>query len=174
MSPAMLRSAIAGDRGTMGRLLGVSVPDSWEVRLAFLELRLQQLEANPSLPPWLIRGISLRDEGRLIGDIGGHSEPFISASPPLRSLEIGYRVIEVDRRRGFAREAIEALMQWACDEHAVRRFLLSISPGNGPSLALAEKLGFRKIGSKIDEEDGPEEIWERIFKKSRKGATIAT
>ena len=45
----------------------------------------------------------------------------------------------------------------------MRRFLLSISPENAPSLALAEKLGFRKIGSKIDEEDGPEEIWERIF-----------
>ena len=33
----------------------------------------------------LMRGISLRDESRLIGDIGGHSGPFIPESPPLRS-----------------------------------------------------------------------------------------
>ena len=75
LTPAMLRAAIAGDRGTMGRLLGVSVPDSWEVHRAFMELRLRQLEANPSLQPWLMRGISLRDEARLVGDLGGHSEP---------------------------------------------------------------------------------------------------
>ena len=111
LTPAMLRAAIAGDRGTMGRLLGVSVPDSWEVHRAFMELRLRQLEANPSLQPWLMRGISLRDEARLVGDFGGHTEPFIPESPPLKSLEIGYGVLEADRRRGFAREAIEALMR---------------------------------------------------------------
>lgn len=163
LSPAVLRAALAGDRGTIARLLGVAVPDSWELHREFLELRLRELEANPALQPWLIRGISLRDEGRLIGDIGGHSAPFTLETPPLPSFEMGYCVIESERRRGFAREAVEALMRWARDEHQVRRFLLSISPENQPSQALAAKLGFRRIGSKIDDEDGLEEIFEKAF-----------
>ena len=163
LSPAVLRAAIDEDRPAMGRLLGLSVPATWEIRREFLERRLGELEANPALQPWLIRGISLREEGVLIGDIGFHSEPAAPPLPSPKSVELGYGVLETWRRRGFAREAIEALIQWACDRHQVRRFLLSISPENRPSQSLAAKLGFRKIGSQIDELDGPEDIFEKIL-----------
>ncbi|MEO7318446.1 MAG: GNAT family N-acetyltransferase [Chthoniobacteraceae bacterium] len=163
LSPAELRAAIDEDRSTMGRLLGVAVPATWEIRREFLELRLRQLEANPALQPWLIRGISLRDESRLVGDIGFHSEPFAARAPSEKSLELGYGVLAAWQRRGFAREAIGAMIQWACEKHEVRRFVLSINPENHPSQALAAKLGFRKIGSRIDDIDGPENIFERIL-----------
>ena len=162
LSPATLRAALEGDRRSMGQLLGVSVPASWEVRPEALELRLRQLEASPALQPWLIRGISLRDEGVLIGDIGFHDEPVARSASAAKSVEFGYAVIESHRRRGFAVEAAEALMQWACAQHSVHRFLLSISPENQPSRALAAKMGFQKVGSKIDEQDGPEDIFEKI------------
>ena len=163
LSPAVLRAAMDEDRSTMGRLLGIAVPAAWEIRREFLERRLRELEADPALQPWLIRGISLRDEGLLAGDIGFHSGPVAAPAPSSKSLELGYCILEAWRRRGFAHEAVQALIQWACDAHEVRRFLLSISPVNVPSQSLAEKLGFRKIGSKIDEEDGLEEVWERIL-----------
>ena len=162
LSPAVIRAAMDGDRAKMGQLLGVSVPATWEIRREFLELQLRDLEANPGLQSWLIRGISLRDEGRLIGDIGFHSAPVAVPAPSPKTVELGYSVLEAWRRRGFAQEAIEAMIQWACDRHRVHRFVLSISPENQPSQALAAKLGFWKIGSKIDELDGPEEIFERI------------
>ena len=162
LSSSVIRAALDGDRAGMEQLLGVSVPADWEVRREFLELRLRELEASPALQPWLIRGISLRSEGSLIGDIGFHTAPVTPPAPSPKSVELGYSVLEAWRRRGFAREAIEALIQWASERHGVRRFLLSISPENQPSLALAAKLGFRKIGSKIDELDGPEEIFERL------------
>ena len=162
LSPATIRAALAGDRRGMGQVLGVSVPASWEVRREFLELQLRKLEANSALHPWLARGISLRDEGLLIGDIGFHDEPAAPSASAPKSVEFGYSIIESHRRRGFAREAAEALMQWACAQHGVHRFLLSISPENQPSRALAAKLGFQKVGSKIDEQDGPEDIFEKI------------
>ena len=41
--------------------------------------------------------------------------------------------------------------------------VLAVSLWNTLSIAaLAAKLGFRRIGSKIDELDGPEEIFERL------------
>ena len=162
-SPAVIRAALDGDHLKVGQLLGVSVPTTWEAPREFLELRLRELEASPALQPWLMRGISLRSEGLLIGDIGFHSEPVMSPAPSPKSVELGYSVLEAWRRRGFAREAIEGLIQWARDRHQVHRFVLSISPENHPSQALASKLGFRKIGSKIDEVDGLEEIFERII-----------
>ena len=162
LSPATIRAALAGDHRSMGQLLGVSVPASWEVSREALELRLRQLEANPALQPWLLRGISLRDEGCVIGDIGFHDEPVAPSDTAPKSVEFGYSIIESHRRRGHALEAAEALMQWACAQHGVHRFLLSISPENQPSRALAAKMGFHKVGSKIDEQDGPEDIFERI------------
>jgi RimJ/RimL family protein N-acetyltransferase len=62
------------------------------------------------------------------------------------------------RRRGFAREAVVALMRWAHRTHGVDTFVASIAPDNVPSLALARSLGFEQIGSHMDEVDGLELI----------------
>ena len=51
-------------------------------------------------------------------------------------------------------------MAWA-QQQGVKRFVLSISPQNQPSLRIAAHFGFVKIGEQIDEEDGLEEIYER-------------
>jgi RimJ/RimL family protein N-acetyltransferase len=53
-------------------------------------------------------------------------------------------------------------MRWASDVHRVKRFVLTISPDNLPSLGLAAKMGFRKIGSHVDEHGGSEDIFEKI------------
>ena len=42
LSPAVIHAALDGNRATMERLLGVSVPSDWEVRHEFLELRLRE------------------------------------------------------------------------------------------------------------------------------------
>ena len=162
LSPAVLRAALERDRNKIGRLLGASVPQSWEIHRGALELWLRQLEAHPALQPWLARGIVLRSESQLIGDIGFHSDPFSAPASGPKTVELGYSIVEAWRRRGFAQEAIEALIQWACTQHRVHRFVLSISPENQASQSLATKLSFRKIGSQIDEEDGLEEIFERL------------
>jgi RimJ/RimL family protein N-acetyltransferase len=53
-------------------------------------------------------------------------------------------------------------MAWA-RQQGVTRFVLSISPTNAPSVRIANRLGFVKIGSQMDEADGLEEIYERRF-----------
>lgn len=52
-------------------------------------------------------------------------------------------------------------MEWAHRSHGVTRFVVSINPANAASLALAKGLGFNRIGSHVDKEDGPEDIFER-------------
>ena len=62
---------------------------------------------------------------------------------------------------GFASEAAEALMQWAAEEHGVRCFVVSINPENKPSLRLARRFGFRRVGTVLDPEEGMEDIFLR-------------
>ncbi len=67
----------------------------------------------------------------------------------------------LDQRQGYATEACAALTAWVEKEQCVTCFVVSISPNNLPSLRLAQDFGFRKIGSHIDAEDGPEDIYRR-------------
>jgi [ribosomal protein S5]-alanine N-acetyltransferase len=161
LTPPVLRALLAGDVRTAGHLLGATVPGDLEIPADAMELRLSQLEADPGLQPWLMRAMVLRETGIVVGDIGFHAAPGHECLAELApgGAELGFGVAAAWRRRGFASEASEALMRWACENHGVRQFVVSISPGNRASLGLAAKLGFQKIGSHLDEIDGPEDIF---------------
>jgi ribosomal-protein-alanine N-acetyltransferase len=51
-------------------------------------------------------------------------------------------------------------MRWARETHGIRRFIVSISPDNLPSLGVAANLGFRQIGTAADEVDCLEYVFE--------------
>ncbi len=165
MTPDFLRASLAGDLRQAEQIIGLSLPVGWPHAPSSLLLRLKQLEAEPALQPWLIRAIALRCSGALIGNIGFHSAPGVdeileAVSPG--AAEFGYGVLPAFRRQGYAEEASRALMQWAVKNHGVTKFIVSISPDNIASQALAAKMGFVRIGSHIDEVDGLEEILQLI------------
>lgn len=70
-------------------------------------------------------------------------------------------VVGEHRRRGYAEEAVRALMAWAAAEHQVTRFRASISPENTASLRLIRKLGFVQVGTQDHERRGAELIFHR-------------
>jgi RimJ/RimL family protein N-acetyltransferase len=162
LTPAFLAASLQGESTTAESLLGLSIPAEWFQEQTLMKLRLAQLQQNSTLQPWLLRAIALRHQPLMVGHIGFHTQP---GAEYLRDLapggvEYGYTVFSAFRRQGFAREACGALMQWAYQEHQVTRFVVSIRPDNIPSRRLAERFGFKQIGSHMDEEDGPEDIYE--------------
>jgi RimJ/RimL family protein N-acetyltransferase len=160
-TPAFLAASLRGDQAAAEGLLGLAVPPDWFRKTWLLDLRLRQLREDPSLLPWLLRAIGLRDSQMVVGHIGFHSQPdpeYLHDLAP-GGVEIGYSVYAPFRRRGYAREACAALMRWAHEEQGVTRFVVSISPDNAPSLHMAESFGFRRVGSHIDEIDGLEDIY---------------
>jgi RimJ/RimL family protein N-acetyltransferase len=162
LSPAFFTASLAGDRAAAERILGVSIPPEWYGKQATMEMRLADLRSNPSLQPWLLRAMVLREDRLMVGHIGFHDGPnaeHLRAIAP-GAVEFGYTVFPPFRRRGYAREASRALMRWAHQEQHVTRFVVSIRPDNLPSRRLAEQFGFQKIGSHVDEIDGLEEIYE--------------
>jgi len=163
MSPAFLDLSFKGDLATASRLINLTIPSDWLEAKWLMEMRLIKMRENPALEPWLLRAIGLCETKRMIGFIGFHTLPgaeYLNSYAP-GSVEFGYTIFPDYRRKGYASEAAQALMDWANREHGVTRFVVSISPANEPSLRLARKFDFRKVGSFTDPEDGMEDVFLR-------------
>ena len=162
LTPAFLRAMLGHDLAEAERTLGFPLPDGLLDSMDVMALRLEQLEADPSLQPWLLRALVLRDSQVMVGHIGFHTAPDAEYLQPYApgGVEFGFTVYPPFLRQGFAREASKALMGWAHKMHGVTRFVMTIRPDNLPSQALAAGLGFMRIGSHIDEVDGLEDILE--------------
>jgi RimJ/RimL family protein N-acetyltransferase len=155
MTVPFMRALVAHDLAAAADELGAHVPAGMPDDLEnFLRYRLAQMDDDPSIQPWLGRAMVLTDAAgtrRAIGTIGFHGPPDDQGR-----LEVGYRVEPDYRRRGYARESMAALFDWAATTHGIRRFVASISPTNAPSLQLAAGFGFVQTGSHIDDIDGLE------------------
>ena len=49
---------------------------------------------------------------------------------------------------------------WVIRQHDVKTLRYTVSITNTPSIDLVNKLGFTRVGQQIDDEDGPEDIYE--------------
>lgn len=92
----------------------------------------------------------------MVGRIGFHGPPDANGM-----VEIGYKIDAEHRRRGFGFESAQWLIEAAEQLPQVSVVRASIAPDNAPSLRIAERLGFRRIGEQIDEIDGLELVFER-------------
>jgi len=92
----------------------------------------------------------------MVGRIGFHGPP-----DPDGMVEIGYKIDAAYRRRGLGFECARQLIESAERLPEVSAVRASIAPDNAPSLRIAERLGFVRIGAQIDEIDGLELVFER-------------
>jgi RimJ/RimL family protein N-acetyltransferase len=151
---------LAAGAGPLGDL-GFSDPAGFLVGADdVVQLRLQQLEANPDIAAWLLRALVLRDERIAVGFIGFHAEP-----DERGIVEIGYEVLPQFRARGYASEAVAGLIDWAARQ-GVRTVRASVGPDNRASLALIARLGFVQVGEQIDEVDGLELVFEKVANRT--------
>ena len=78
---------------------------------------------------------------QVIGDGGYKGNP-----NSYGEIEIGYEIIESKRKKGYATEAIDALIDWAFTQPEVKYILAKCDPENIPSQNLLKKLGFGFAG----------------------------
>ncbi|WP_163337304.1 GNAT family N-acetyltransferase [Desulfopila sp. IMCC35008] len=163
MKPELLEAFLAGDYKLAARIAGFHIPGDLILSKDLLRMRLAQLQVNPEIHPWLVRAIVIRQSQTMCGHVGFHSEPGPEELQDIAAdgVELGYSVAERFRKQGYAKEAVFTLMNWAFENHQQQCFILSIAPDNEASLALAHSMGFKEIGSHIDEEDGLELYFER-------------
>ncbi|MBN1825847.1 MAG: GNAT family N-acetyltransferase [Candidatus Eisenbacteria bacterium] len=147
LEPAGPEKVEAEMRGgeAFGGALRAAVPPGWppeELRDA-LPVFAEGLRLRPDAIGWYgWHWILPGGEGRaLVGSGGFHGPPDREGS-----VEIGYGVAPVWRRRGFAAEGTAALLAWAFAHPEVRRVVAETESGNGPSIRVLEKNGFRPDG----------------------------
>jgi len=164
MSPDFLDACIRNDLEFASSTIGLALTPEWLDMKWLMELRLKQMRENPALELWVLRAIGLLETKTMIGHIGFHTLPgadYLKPYAPPDSVEFGYSIFPSYRRMGYASEAARALMDWATREHRVAHFIVSISPTNEPSLGVAQKLGFRKVGTSTDDQGTVEDIFRR-------------
>lgn len=154
LSPALVSALVAGDLASARQLASFRIEDDdFAGDEHVLGLRHDQLTADPSEEPWLLRAAVFRPTGRVVGKVGFHAPPAADGS-----VEIGYRVAPAYRRQGLAGEMAVAMIGWAAAQ-GVTSCIASIRPDNTPSLRLIGRLGFARTGEQIDEIDGLEWIF---------------
>lgn len=120
-----------------------------------VRFRAPQVRENPELNIWFIRWIVEAVTKEVVGSISFHSSPDSDGR-----LEIGLGIADAYRNRGFAKEALIQMWSWALQFPEVKIFRYTVSPQNAPSIAVIKYFEFELVGQQIDEEDGPEDIYE--------------
>ena len=110
--------------------------------IAGLIAEMQAKEPGDVEPqPWFQMTMERRDDGVVVGDVG-----IGFGVPGERQVELGYRVHPDHQRRGFAREALAAAIDYLIEHHAVHRFVGIAATPNEASKAVLRALGFRHEG----------------------------
>ena len=120
-----------------------------------VRFRAPQVRQNPELNIWFIRWIVEKSSNQVVGSISFHSAPDGEGR-----IEIGLGIAEEKQNLGYAKEALLAMWSWALEMPGVKTFRYTVSPQNAPSISVIKFFDFDHIGVQIDEEDGPEDIYE--------------
>ena len=90
---------------------------------------------------WFQFAIIKKDDNELIGDIGVH---FLDSDD--LQVELGCTLNQKYHGKGYAFEALTAIINYLFDELGKHRIIASIDSRNQASIRLIERLGFRKKG----------------------------
>jgi len=142
-----LRAELVG-RDTLARVLDVEVPESWPPELYDADAvrwTLSALEEGRAAGGWSMYYIVERPapgmRARLCGGGG-----FTGMPDTTGTVEIGYAVVPERRRRGYARETVDAWLAWAFSHPEVVRVIAHTLPGLTPSIGVLESAGFSYVG----------------------------
>ncbi|KPE52357.1 GNAT family N-acetyltransferase [Chryseobacterium indologenes] len=103
---------------------------------------LSSVENPTGFESWMI---IKNDTKEIIGDAGFKGFNFTDSS-----VDIGYGIIEGERKKGYAEEASKALIEWAFSTGMVKEITARCATDNLGSIHLLKKLGFSQV-NKDDE-----------------------
>ncbi len=109
----------------------------------FIEHRIAKTFNLPDT--WVQFAIILKSNGELIGDIGVH---FTGSQN--EQIELGCTLHKIQQGNGYAREALQKLIEFLFVEHEKEKLIAFIHPENSSSIRLFEGLGFVKEQKLLD------------------------
>jgi aminoglycoside 6'-N-acetyltransferase len=88
---------------------------------------------------WVQLSVEEREGGRLVGDVG------FTVDGGRDVIKVGYTIAPAFQGRGYATEAVRALVDYAFDELGAEVVRAHASAENFPSIRVAEKVGMRLV-----------------------------
>jgi ribosomal-protein-alanine N-acetyltransferase len=138
----LVEAVFAGRRDEAERLAGAPLPEKWPgrqlVEQAFC-CPIDHLRREPESHLWGGRLMISRAAPRIVvGSV------IVSSHPDDGTVEIGYGVEGASQGRGYATEAVRAVVEWALAQRGVKRVTATTFPWHTASLRVIEKAGMRK------------------------------
>ena len=142
-------------------------------RSPHVELWHERSGSSPEPDGWGPRAVVTPGDRAMVGHAGFHLPPrplaaalsdptFEGDAAPAAGgvVEIGYTILPADRRRGYAAEAVGALVTWAFESDEVTTILASVAATNEASHAVLRRVGgFREIGTCRDDDGTVETVF---------------
>ena len=144
---AALGRAEIGDRARFAALLGAEVPASWpppendEATMAFFTEYVEKHPDSVGWAAWYILLVGEDNRKTAIGSCG-----FTARPDDTGTVETGYSILPEHQRRGYAPEAVAALVDWAFGHPSVMRVIAHTFPALRQSIRVLEKCGFTLTG----------------------------
>ena len=124
-----------------------------------VRFRAPQVRENPELNFWFIRWIVEKETQVVVGSISFHGPP-----NEVGMIEVGLGIDKSFRGKGYAKEALLGFWSWVIQQENVKILRYTVSAKNLASMAIIKFFEFNHVGQQIDDEDGPEEIFEMSCK----------
>ncbi len=113
---------------------------------------------------WVQLSVELREGGELVGDVG---LSLVGGEPGV--IKVGYTIAPAFQGRGYATEAVGALVAYAFDVLGAEVVRAHASAENAASIRVAEKVGMSLV-ERIEHREG-DQVWHGV-RYERRRATI--
>ncbi|WP_040978634.1 GNAT family N-acetyltransferase [Oceanobacillus jeddahense] len=100
---------------------------------------LNALKEDPALLYWGVWLVKHKSTGNIVGDIGFKGKPDEN-----KVVEIGYGFLETCWNKGYATEALTALIHWAIHTSEVHKMIAETRLDNPASMRVLEKINMQK------------------------------
>lgn len=127
-------------------LLGAIKPDTWpesaEIKgiLHILRDNLKDKPQPDGFDAWLFIN---KENDTIIGDGGFKGSPDENGI-----IDMGYAIMECQRRKGFALEAVTALLEWGLSQNCVTAVTADCRDDNIPSVRILTRIGMHEVERK--------------------------
>ncbi|MFT4417028.1 GNAT family N-acetyltransferase [Fredinandcohnia humi] len=109
--------------------------------LDHIQYTIDKAEEDDSTVGWYVWLANRIEDGKTVGDLGFKGIPGIEGN-----VEIGYGISPDEHNKGYATEAVTALINWAFSQPNVTKITAECTKDNVPSIRVLEKVGMNRIG----------------------------
>jgi [ribosomal protein S5]-alanine N-acetyltransferase len=120
-----------------------------------LPVVLGRLRSHPEESEWWSWIVLQRDSREALGAIALGGKPDATGA-----VLVGYAMYPGSEGRGYATEAVRAIVDWVFAQEGVRRVRALAPVWNTPAVHVAEKVGMRPVASNEDDEVGEVLVYE--------------